>query len=196
MNLHRAVKFEAERDRDFAQWIGHTIGGEKLSHCLQCGLCSGTCTLSLYMDRTPRQLMYLAREGFKSEVLGSFSIWLCTSCYACTVECPKQINITELMYVLKERAIEEKLYPRRFAVPVMAQCFSRMVRGSGRITESRLILQVFLRTAFWRLLRMSKLGIRLFGAGRMTLKRETIERRREIPALMHAVEAAKKELAL
>lgn len=196
MNLQRTVKFEAERDHEFAQWIGHKIGGEKLHHCLQCGLCSGSCPLSLYMDYTPRRLMYLAREGFKTEVLSSLSIWLCTSCYACAVECPKQIHITELMYALKERAIEERYYPRRFPVPVMARQFSRMVRGSGRITESWLVVRVFLRTAIWRLLGMSRLGLKLFRTGRMRWNREKIERRREIAQMMDAVEIAKKELAL
>ncbi len=196
MNLQRTVKFEAERDHEFAYWISHKIGGEKLRQCLQCGLCSGSCPLSLYMDYTPRRLMYLAREGFKAEVLGSLSIWLCTSCYACAVECPKQIHITELMYALKQRAIEERFYPRRFPVPVMARQFSRMVRSSGRITESWLIVQVFLRSAIWRLLGMSNLGLRLFRTGRMRWNRERIEHRSDIGRMMDAVELAKKELAL
>jgi quinone-modifying oxidoreductase, subunit QmoC len=196
MSLQRAVKFEAERDREFAQWIGHKIGGEKLHHCLQCGLCSGSCPLSLYMDYTPRRLMYLAREGFKAEVLGSLSIWLCTSCYACAVDCPKQIQITELMYALKQRAIKEKFYPRRFPVPVMARQFSRMVRSSGRITESWLIVQVFLRSAIWRLLGMSRLGLNLLRTGRMRWNRERIRRHRDIGRMLDTVELAKKELAL
>jgi len=194
MNLQRRVKFEAERDHEFAQWISHEVGGEKLRHCLQCGLCSGSCPLSLYMDYTPRRLMYLAREGFKAEVLSSLSIWLCTSCYACIVECPKNINITELMYALKERAIQEKFYPRRFPVPVMAQQFSRMVRSSGRVTESWLIMRVFLRTAIWRLLGMGGLGLKLLRAGRMRLKREKIGHRREIGQMLDTVEATRKEL--
>lgn len=196
MNLQRAVKFEAERDGEFAQWIGHKIGGEKLQHCLQCGLCSGSCPLSLYMDYTPRRLMYLAREGFKKEVLSSLSIWLCTSCYACAIDCPKQIQTTELMYALKQRAIKEKFYPRRFPVPVMARQFSRMVRSSGRITESWLIVQVFLRSAIGRLLGMSRLGLRLFRTGRMRLNRERIQRHSDIGRMLDTVELAKKELAL
>lgn len=196
MKLRRTVKFEADRDPEFARWISHTVGGERIRHCLQCGLCSGSCPLSLYMDYTPRRLMHLSREGFKEEVLSSSSIWLCTACYACMVECPKKINITHLMYALKQRAIEEGFYPKRFPIPVMAQQFSRMVRGSGRITESRLILQVFLRTAIWRLLGMSRLGLKLLRAGRMTLQREKIKRRGEMVALLDSVAATRKELAL
>jgi heterodisulfide reductase subunit C len=140
--------------------------------------------------------MHLSREGFKEEVLGSTSIWLCTACYACMVECPKQINVTHVLYALKRRAIEEGRYPRRFAIPVMAQQFSQMVRGSGRITESWLIVRVFLRTAIWRLLGMSQLGLKLLRAGRMPLKRDRIQRRTEIATLLDSVAATRKELAL
>jgi len=196
MDLKRTVKFEADRDPEFARWISHTVGGERIRHCLQCGLCSGNCPLSLYMDYTPRRLMHLSREGFKDEVLRSASIWLCTACYACMVECPKNINITHLMYALKQRAIAEGLYPKRFPIPVMARQFSQMVRRSGRITESWLILRVFLRTAFWRLLGMSPLGLRLARAGRMPLRRERMKRREEIVALLDSVAATKRELAL
>lgn len=196
MELKRTVKFEADRDPEFARWISHTVGGERIRQCLQCGLCSGTCPLSLYMDYTPRRLMHLSREGFKEEVLSSSSIWLCTACYACMVECPKKINVTHLMYALKQRAIEEGFYPKRFPIPVMAQQFSRMVRRSGRITESWLVVRVFLRTAILRLLGMSKLGLRLFLAGRMNVRKERIQRRNEIVALLDSVAATRKELAL
>jgi quinone-modifying oxidoreductase, subunit QmoC len=196
MNLQRIVKFEAERDPEFARWISHTVGGERIRHCLQCGLCSGNCPLSLYMDYTPRRLMHLAREGFKEEVLSSSSIWLCTACYNCMVQCPKKINITHLMYALKQRAIEENVYPKRFAIPVMARQFSLMVGKNGRITESWLIVRVFLRTAFWRLLGMSPLGMKLFRAGRMGLRPEKIQRRGEIATLVSTATAVKRELAI
>ena len=170
MELKRVVKFEAERDPAFARWITQTVGGERIRHCLQCGLCSGSCPLSLYMDYTPRRLMHLSREGFKEEVLSSYTIWLCTCCYACMVECPKKINITHMMYALKTRAMQEHFYPKRFAIPVLAREFSRMIRGSGRITESRLVLRVFLKTAIWRLMGFGKLGWQLMRTGRMRIE--------------------------
>lgn len=195
MEIKRIVKFEAERDPAFAHWISHTVGGERIRHCLQCGLCSGSCPLSLYMDYTPRRLMHLSREGFKEEVLGSYTIWLCTCCYACMVECPKNINITHLMYALKTRAIEEHHYPKHFAIPVLAKEFSQMILKSGRITESWLVLRVLLKTAFWRLFGFTRLGLQLFRTGRMRLATEKIERRPEIAQLFEAVDRTKRELA-
>jgi quinone-modifying oxidoreductase, subunit QmoC len=196
MRLKRTVKFEADRDPEFARWVSHTVGGERIRHCLQCGLCSGKCPLSLYMDYTPRRLMHLSREGFKEEVLGSTSIWLCTACYACMVECPKQINVTHLLYALKQRAIEEGRYPRRFAIPIMSKLFARMIRGSGRITESWLVVQIFLRTSIWRLFAMTGLGLRLLRAGRMSIVRERIEQRKDVAVLLDSVAVTRKELAI
>lgn len=196
MDLKRTVKFEADRDPQFAQWVSHTVGGERIRHCLQCGLCSGKCPLSLYMDYTPRRLMHLSREGFKDEVLGSSSIWLCTACYACMVECPKKINVTHLLYALKQRAIEEGRYPRRFAIPIMSKLFARMIRGSGRITESWLVVQILVRSAVWRLFGMSRLGLNLLRTGRMPIKPEHIEGRKEIATMLDSVAATRKELAI
>jgi heterodisulfide reductase subunit C len=196
MEVKRIVKFEAERNLEFARWISRTVGGERIRHCLQCGLCSGSCPLSLYMDYTPRRLMHLSREGFKEEVLSSRTIWLCTCCYACMVQCPKQINITHLMYALKERAIRERFYPKRFPMPVMAREFAKMVRRNGRVTESWLVVRVFLRTSILRLLGMTKLGFRLFRTGRMAVVPEKIARRREMAMLADSVDATRKELAL
>lgn len=196
MKIQRIVKFEAERDPKFAKWVSQTVGGERIRHCLQCGLCSGSCPLSLYMDYTPRRLMHLSREGFKEEVLSSLTIWLCTCCYACMVECPKKINITHMMYALKERAITEHFYPKRFPMPVLAQSFARSIRRHGRVTESWLIVRVFLQTAIFRLFGMSKLGLQLMRAGRMPLMHDNVTQIRDVRKMLDTVVAAEEELAI
>jgi heterodisulfide reductase subunit C len=139
------------------------------------------------MDYTPRRLMHMAREGFKRDVLGSFTIWLCTSCYSCTVECPRKIKVTDIMYALKRRAIEDGLYPKRFPIPVLANEFGSMIRNKGRVTESWLILRVFMKTAILRLLGMSKLGTQLFLRGRMELMPASIRNRHQLQVLVDAV---------
>jgi len=73
---------EEDRDPDFAKAVARTLGGEKLFECIQCGTCTGICPVSEYMDHTPRQIIGLARQGFRREVLSSRTIWLCASCYA------------------------------------------------------------------------------------------------------------------
>ncbi|MBZ5668464.1 MAG: 4Fe-4S dicluster domain-containing protein [Acidobacteriia bacterium] len=195
MAVKRMIKYEVERDPQFAGWVAGVIGGERVRNCIQCGLCSASCPLSPYMDYTPRRLIHMAREGFKRDVLGSFTIWLCTSCYSCTVECPRRIRVTDVMYALKRRAIEDGVYPKRFPIPVLASEFGAMIRRKGRVTESWLILRVFLKTAIIRLLGMSKLGSKLFFSGRMGLVPESIRDRKQLQTLLDAVETHKEVAA-
>ncbi len=131
MRIERTIKYEADRVRGFAKEIMSVSGCEQLQSCIQCGTCSGTCPLSIYMDFSPRQVMALVRADFKNEVLRSHTVWLCASCYACTVECPRQIRITDIMYALKQRAIKDGIYPKRFPIPVLAKEFFEMVRRKG-----------------------------------------------------------------
>lgn len=188
MAIAQKVRYEADLDKEFAQWTVATIGGERIRQCIQCGVCSAICPLSSYMDYTPRRLIHLARDGFKDEVLRSFTIWLCAACYACTVACPKQIKVTEVMHAFKQRAIREGVYPRRFPVPVLEREFFSMVRSLGRVSEIWLVMLLFLKTNIFKAFGMITLGWRLLRTGRIALIPESIKRRRELQALLAAVE--------
>ena len=191
MQITRTIKYEADRVPGFGRDIMRVPGCEQLDDCIQCGTCSGVCPLSVYMDHTPRQVMELARSDFKHDVLTSNTIWLCASCYACTSECPRQIRITDIIYELKQRAIHEGLYPRRFPIPVLAQEFTRMVRKHGRITELLLVMKLFLKSNPFAALKNWRMGIDLQRTGRASLKRERIERRGDLARMLDTVDAAK-----
>ena len=168
MEITRTVKYEEELDADFTHQVAAEPGGDAIWNCLQCGTCSAICPVSIYMDRTPRRIIGLIRGGFRDEVLGSLSIWICTSCYACTVECPQKIRITDIMYIAKRLAMKESPY-HRFVVPAVEEAFVKMVRKNGRLTESRMGIQVVrrsgLRSGFtmlpiaWRLLRRKRMRL-------------------------------------
>lgn len=187
MEIQRTIKYESDRVRGFGREVMNVPGCEELENCIQCGTCSGVCPLSIYMDYTPRQVMALTRSDFKKEVLSSHTIWLCASCYACTVECPKQIRITDIMYELKQRAIHEGHYPKRFPIPVLAREFSAMVRKNGRITEMLLVIRLFLKTSWKAALGNWRMGLDLQKTGRLSFKRERIERREELAKMIDAV---------
>jgi len=190
MQIQRTIKYEADRVRGFAEEIMSLAGCDRLKSCIQCGTCSGTCPLSIYMDYTPRQIMALVRADFKNEVLRSRTIWLCASCYACTVECPREIRITDIMYALKQRAIQEGVYPRRFPIPVLAHEFSNMARRYGRITETLLVMRLFLKSDWRALFRSWRMGLGLLRTGRFSLRRERIQRTRELEQMLDAVSDA------
>ena len=186
----RTIKYEAELDKIFSQQLIEKYGLENIHNCIQCGTCTGTCPVSPYMDFTPRRIIAMTRAGFKEEVLNSFTMWLCASCYSCTVDCPKEIKITELMYALKQQAIKEKTHPKRFMTPVLAREFFTVVRWFGRNNEGLLLLLMYLKTNPFNLFKQAGLGLKLFMKGRLGLGIESIKRKKELKPLLALVEKA------
>ena len=182
------VKFESEMDPGFADEIASIPGGEKIFECIQCGTCSGMCPLSASMDYTPRHLIALIRAGSKAEVLGSRTMWLCASCYACAAECPKEIKLTDVMYAVKRLGIREGVYPRHFAIPVLAHEFFEIVQNSGRSTESWLLVRLFMKTNPLQFISQASLGLKLWLKGRLRLGRESVKRKGELRQILKALE--------
>jgi quinone-modifying oxidoreductase, subunit QmoC len=191
LRIQRTIKYESDRVRGFGRDVMKVPGCEQLESCIQCGTCSGVCPLSIYMDHTPRQVMALTRADFKYEVLRSHTIWLCASCYACTVECPQKIRITDIMYELKQRAIHEGIYPKRFPIPVLAREFSEMVRKNGRISEMILVIRLFLKTSWLAAMGNWRLGIDLMRTGRFSLASERIKHRADLTRMIDSIDAKK-----
>lgn len=188
MKITRTIKYESDRVKGFGQELMSVPGCEQLKDCIQCGTCSGVCPLSIYMDYSPRQVMAMTRADFKNEVLASHTIWLCASCYACSVECPKEIRITDIMYELKQRAIHEKTYPKGLPTPVLAKEFYKMVHKKGRVTENWLATFMFLRTNWLAALGMWKLGLGLFKRGRFSIRMDSIKGQDELNRMMETVD--------
>jgi heterodisulfide reductase subunit C len=188
------IAFQSELDPAFAQRVKWRAHGEAFLNCIQCGTCSATCPVSPYMDYTPRKIVAMVREGFKNDVLQCLTIWLCASCYSCTVECPRQIRITDVMYALKREAISEGLYPKKLPTPVLATEFFKQVEKRGRNSEALLMMALYWKTNLVKVFRDMKLGMTLIRMGHLPLRPESVRAKGEIKALMDGVEKAEKEL--
>lgn len=187
MQFPTTVKYQRETDGEWSEQVRRLPGCERLHSCIQCGTCSGTCPLSIYMDYTPRKVVALVREGFRNEALSCRTIWLCASCYSCAVHCPQQIHLTDMMYSLKREAIREHRYPKRFPIPVLAREFYHIVKSRGRNSEMRLVLRLAFKSNPLILLDMARSGLGLLRTGRISLKAERIK---AIPELQTAVAVA------
>lgn len=161
------IKREADLDHEFGKRIAKLAHGEKLYGCIQCGNCSSSCPISPYMDYTPRKIIAMVRAGFKDEVLSNRTVWLCASCYSCTVECPKGIKITDVMYALKREAILNKVHPHNFTIPAMSQAFHEEVATSGRINERSLMTKYYFRTNIFKAFGYMGLALKLWKTGRL-----------------------------
>jgi len=94
----------AALDRSFLEAVDPL---EKLRRCIQCGTCSATCPTAYAMDYSPRQVWRMVQLGLKDEVLNSSTFWLCTTCKACQVRCPRGIDLMDAMISLKEYAFDK-----------------------------------------------------------------------------------------
>jgi len=109
-------------------------GDSNLEMCIQCGTCGGSCPSAAEMDHTPRMLFAMLRAGMREEVLKSNTPWICVSCYYCTVRCPQEIHITDVMYALKNLSLREKMVSDSTA-PDFSQTFISLVETYGRSFE-------------------------------------------------------------
>jgi len=103
--------------------------------CIQCGTCSATCPAVEFMDHTPRELIGMISADMKEEVLASNTYWTCASCYHCTVRCPAQIDIADVMYALKRYSIWRHQYAEDLIGPVFSSSFVKMIMRTGRSFE-------------------------------------------------------------
>jgi heterodisulfide reductase subunit C len=160
---------ERELREAFLEEVDLIPGGEKIKQCIQCGTCTGSCPVSYAMEITPRKVIALFRAGEIESILRSNTIWLCASCYGCTVRCPAGIKITDMMYALKRLAMSRNIYPRGSPVKALSSSFVRIVNKYGRSREVNLLLSYGFKTNPFKLLSSIPLGWRLRSKGRIPL---------------------------
>jgi len=141
------------------------------------------------MDYTPREIIAAFRAGLLEKVLKSNTIWLCSSCYSCTVRCPSGIKLTDVMYELKRLAVEFGLAPKDAKAPVVAELFAEIVVKNGRIAEVPLVGKFMLRTNPLGAFKMIPRATRLFIRGRMPLSSHKIKGIAELEACTGAMTA-------
>ena len=179
---------EKELREAFLAQIDRIPGGSKLNQCIQCGTCTASCPVSYAMDLTPRQVIGMFRSGAIEELLQSRTIWVCASCYQCTMRCPADIQITELLYAFKRIAIERGIFPDRFPVHVFAESFTESVKKHGRSYEMGLLLRYFLRTKPTALFGWRRAGFALWRRGRLKLRPDNIKGIKELRRIIARAE--------
>jgi len=159
----------------FLQDVYKIPGGEKLKECLQCGTCSGSCPTSDAMDYTPREIIAAFRAGMLARILGSNTVWMCASCYGCTVRCPAGIKLTDIMYELKRLGIKYRVYPKGISAPVLSRIFVSLVDRYGRNPEPMLLARFLAQANPLGLFRLFPLGLRFFSHRRSQLRPSKIK---------------------
>jgi len=171
------------RDPAFRDLVLKTPVGEKIPTCMQCGICAGSCPVSHEMDYTPRQLVRMVQLGLKKEVLNSNTIWICTTCFSCSVRCPRGIRPTELMETLKPIAIAEGIKNKNAKFDGI---FSEVIKKTGRASEFLLISKYSLSEP--SMIKQAPFGLSLIAKGKLPLRADRMEDTRELEAIFRAGE--------
>jgi heterodisulfide reductase subunit C len=108
-----------ELDGNFRYEISEKVGAKSLLKCIQCGVCSSGCTVTEYVDMQPHRVVASCLLGLKNEVLSSQAIWTCSLCHRCTERCPKNVDYSFILALLRNMAVKEGKIPKEYSGTVV-----------------------------------------------------------------------------
>jgi len=115
------------------------LSGENVKLCMQCATCSGMCPMTAEMDYGPRRVMHMAQFGMAKKLAEINTYWKCASCHACTVKCPRGIDIAKVMEALRQQTLRtgtNRIEPSRMSAETIADLPQiAMVAGFRKLTS-------------------------------------------------------------
>ena len=187
-------------DLGFARWVYDNVqNGDKLALCMQCGVCSGSCPIGVEMDHGPRKLFMMIRAGMKEEVMTSNTPWNCTSCYRCTVRCPRGIPVTSILQDLAAKQAELGYAPKSNENLNFSKSFWWSAKSFGR-TDERLVTALYyfsfgMKEGFRRGMDNLRIAVNFIRKGRMHIGLpHRIKRGKQLKAILEkAAEIEKRD---
>ena len=164
--------------------------GETLQACYQCQKCSAGCPVAYAMDILPHQVLRHIQYDHRERILSSKTIWICASCYACSVRCPNNIDIAKIMDTLRNLALRSGVEPGEKDIPVFHSVFLDTIKSRGRIHELSLI--VLLKSKTKDFLKDAGLGWKMFRKGKIKLFPPKFGGGREIKEIFNTFERGAK----
>ncbi len=111
--------------------------------CIQCGTCTGSCPNVEFMDLTPRKMWRLLLTDHLGPLFASKTFIMCSSCYYCTLRCPRGLELTWAMGLLKQAAARMDLKPYKRSNRFY-KAFMDSVEQHGRVREMAFMTQYFI----------------------------------------------------
>lgn len=113
-----------------------------LQPCIQCGTCTASCPNTEFMDITPRHMWRLLLTDHAEALFSSKSFIMCSTCYYCTLRCPRGLELTDAMSLLKQAASKLKLKQFQRS-SLFYDAFLDSVRKHGRVREMEFMTHYF-----------------------------------------------------
>jgi heterodisulfide reductase subunit C len=115
---------------------------EMVQACIQCGTCTASCPNAFAMDHTPRMLWRMVLADKADAVFASKTFMLCSSCYYCTLRCPRGLPLTRAMGLLTQTARIQNPGPFKQSHRFYQE-FLESVRRHGRVNETEFMFLFF-----------------------------------------------------
>lgn len=180
-NLHTETD---KAQRSFMHEVSRATHGTcRLEMCIQCGTCGGSCPSASDMDHTPRQLFAMIRADMRDTVLASNTPWYCVSCYYCTVRCPQEIHITDIMYTLKRMAVDAGQY-KETAGADLSHTFVGYIESYGRSFEFGLATRQYLRHSPLKLISKASMGLGMLTRDRLDITPNKISNIEQLQSIL------------
>jgi heterodisulfide reductase subunit C len=173
--------------KSFVDGVAREPGGEKINECIQCGVCSGSCTTVEWWEYPPRKVIAMIRAGMKEEVLSSASAFNCVTCYLCTVRCPRDIKPSALMHAVMAIAEREGYRPKTPTMALFRALREAMKRG--RIWEFGMAVRFYLNSNIFNGLKVLPVAMALVSRGLMPVIPPKAVKSREVSAILSKVQA-------
>jgi len=169
------------------------LSGTNVESCYACGKCSAGCPLSSAMDYQPHQILRMVQLGLRDEVLSARAIWLCASCITCTVRCPREVKLAQVMDALRSLSRRTGAVPGDRKVVAFYRSFLDFVRGGGRLHELGMTLAYKLRSG--DLLGDIDLGLKMMLRGKLKPLPARIKGRSDVAGIFRRVREAEGQQA-
>jgi heterodisulfide reductase subunit C len=173
------------KENSFLSEVGQA-SGEIIQACYQCQKCSAGCPVAFAMDILPNQILRHIQYGHREKVLSSKTIWICASCYSCSVRCPNNIDIAKIMDKLRALALHSEFKAGEKDIPIFHSAFLDTIKSKGRIHELSLILQFKSKTRDF--FKDAALGLKMYRKGKIKLLPSKFGGGKEIKEIFNSFE--------
>jgi heterodisulfide reductase subunit C len=100
-------------DRKFQTGLNLSAQAKTFSGCFGCQTCTTVCPVvgnyenpREVLGLLPHQIMHACGLGLRDLAFGSNMLWDCLTCYQCQEQCPQGVGVTDVLYELKNLAVQ------------------------------------------------------------------------------------------
>ncbi|ACV69601.1 4Fe-4S dicluster domain-containing protein [Desulfohalobium retbaense] len=175
----QTINLSTHTDPAFTQQVNEE-SHQDVALCYQCGNCTAGCPYTFVYDIPVHQIMRLVQAGQKDTVLRSRSLWLCATCQSCTTRCPNNIDVAQVMDVLRHMARREGYVTER-NVKLFYDAFLESVHKHGRVYELGAMSSYIAHSK--RVMTDAELGPTVMAKGKLSFTPHNIEGKEHVAAI-------------